>query len=396
MVEAPRRIAPDKRDESETQVADSVGSSKKSKMSDGDDGTEISQVKATSKKDPWDGYEDDTAIFNSQVAATVNGAPILNGDILDRWGRELKKVRESMVKVCSDPKLQEPGQPLPTPRDFEQMRHAIIQRNIASHIHKKLLVERLKGSLKQEQMKQMQAHVDQAFEKEIDRLKKELEVSNRTELELELNKTGTTLQNIKDNFALEKLSTEYIVAKSDKPDPIERPDLIAYYQSNTDKFRFEAEVKWQQIQVTISDELDAKEARAKLEKAIAELRRGVPFEKVAKKYSDGLSAKEGGLRDWMEAGNLADEKLELKLFEMPINEISEIHEGASSLSVVKVIDRHTAGRKPFQEVQDEIRQTLTEQQWQNRPKKLLKELYSQAEIDTHYSYQAPQFAPDGT
>ena len=61
------------------------------------------------------------------------------------------------------------------------------------------------------------------------------------------------------------------------------------------------------------------------------------------------------------------------------------------MSVVRVLDRKEAGRQPFEEVQDEIRNLLTEEQNKNRPKKLLKELFTQAVIETQYSL--PQFVP---
>jgi parvulin-like peptidyl-prolyl isomerase len=388
MVQAPRRVDRLQSDETEAKYADNSDENSNAKEVDGSD---ITLVRSTLETNPWKNWNDDTTIFNSQVAATVNGAPILNGDVLDRYAGYLISVRDQMQELAKDPKKLQPGQPLPTPESFVKFRQMLIQRDIATHIQKKLLVERMKGSLKPDQMKQMNSHIDQLFEKETERLKKDLNVTNKTELELELNKKGTTLQNVKDNFALERLSVEFLVAKSEKPDPIERPDLVAYYQSNTDKFSVEAKVKWQQLQVSITPETNKSAARAKLDQALAELNHGVSFDKVAKKYSDGPTAKEGGAWDWMEAGNLADEKLEKKLFTMSLNQLSETHEGRDALSVVRVIDRKEAGRQPFKEVQEEIRSIMTEEQNKNRPKKLLKELFTQAVIETQYSL--PQFVP---
>ena len=389
MVQAPRRVDRLQSDETETKYADNSDTETIAKE---DDGSDLTQVRAVIGENPWLKWEDDTTIFNSQVAATVNGAPILNGDVLDRYAGYLISVRDQMQAIAKEPKKLPPGQAAPTPESFVKFRQMLIQRDIATHIQKKLLVERMKGSLKPDQMKQMNGHIDQLFEKEIEKLKRDLNVTNKTELELELNKKGTTLQNVKDNFALERLSIEFLVAKSEKPDPIERPDLIAYYQANPDKFQVEAKVKWQQIQVAITPDVNKAAARKKLDLAIAELDRGVSFDKVAKKYSDGLTAKEGGMWDWMERGNLADDKLEQKLFSMPLNQLSEVHEGREALCVVRVIDRKEAGRQPFKEVQEEIRGILTEEQNRNRPKTLLKELFTQAVIETQYSL--PQFVQE--
>lgn len=385
MVEAPRRVDAVETDDAEYADSDVSVPEKE------DEGSDLTLVRAAiAQKNPWDDWEDDTKIFNSKVAATVNGAPILNGDVLDRYAGFLISVREQMQAAAKDPK---PGQPVPTPDSYVKYRQMLIQKDIAAHIQQKLLVERMRATLKPDQMKQMNAHIDQLFEKDqLPKLKKDLNVTNKTELELELNKKGTTLQNVKDNFALERLSIEFLVAKSDKPDPIERPDLLAYYNDHPDQFKIEPKVKWQQIQVNVTPKLSRSAAREKLDQAIDELNQGVPFETVAKKYSDGLTAKEGGMRDWMEEGNLADTKLEQKLFTMPVRQLSEIHEGKDSYCVVRVIDRVNAGRKSFAEVQEEIREILVAEQNKNRPKRLLKELFTQAVIETAYSL--PQFVPD--
>ena len=395
MVAAPQRMKPRENDDDTPKMADNRKSAAKAKMKE-DDGSDIEQVSvALGKKNPWDDWEDDTTIFNSQVAAIVNGAPILNGDVLDIYAKFLVSLRERLQKAWSDPKLLEPGMPEPTPEGYEQFRYKLIQNGIAGHIQKKLLVERLKSGLKPEQLKMMNGHIDEQFEKEIQKLKREMKVSNKTELEIELNKQGTTLQNVKDNFALDRLSNECIAIKSEKPEPIDRPDLIAYYQSHPEKFTYVAKVKWQQIQVSFdanSSSANKAVARKKLEKAISELNRGVSFETVAKTYSDGLTAKEGGQWDWMEAGNLADTKLEKKLFSMPVNQLSDIHEGPTAFSVVRVTEREPAGRQPFQEVQVEIKQILEAEQNRNRVKKLFRELFSKAEIETQYSL--PSFVPE--
>ena len=400
MVGAPRRVDPADPDEAESKYADSGDAIDESTKHEGgkieqvgstgapkeDDGSDPKKIRAALTKNPWDDWKDDTTIFNSQVAATVNGAPILNGDVLDRYAGYLISIREAMQKAASDPKNR--GQ-IPTPADYERFRTDAIQKEIPGYIHKKVLVERLKSGLKAEQVKAMEGHLDELFQKEVTKLKQDLKVSTKTELELALNKKGTTLQNVKDNFALERLAGECIALKSEKPKPIQRPDLVAYYQSHEDLFQVNAKVKWQQIQVSVNPSLNKKAAIKKLEQAIAELDKNVPFETVARKYSDGPTAKEGGLWDWMEADNLADTKLEKKLFTMPTNELSEIHESPESVCVVRVTDRQEAGRKPFKEVQDEIRSIIEAEQNQNRSKKFIRDLFNSAVIETQY--ELPKF-----
>jgi parvulin-like peptidyl-prolyl isomerase len=267
-----------------------------------------------------------------------------------------------------------------------------IQRNIVNTIILKLVVERLKGSYKPDQVKQMQDHVENEFEKKIIVLKKEFGVTNKTELELALNKIGTTLQNVKDNFILETLAKEYVGAKSERPGPIERPDLVAYYQSHPDEFKTSAKVKWQEIKIADSRDGKPVSAKKRTEQAMAELRRNASFEEVAKKYTGGPVT--GIADDWMEPGSLSDEKLEEKLFGMPLEE-PQIYtrSGKSSAgdqySIIQVSERVDAGRRPFEEVQDEIRDKIRQEQMANKPNKFLEEIYSTALIET--KYELPPF-----
>ncbi len=387
MVQAPRRVQP--QPGAETQIAEAPPGSKPA-----DDDKQIKPVSGENGEslsaDPWADWRDDSAIYNSRVAATVNGAPILNGDILDKYSVVIVKVREQMQDLWDHPEKLQKGQSRPTPKDFEQFREMLVQRDLAGHVQRRLLVERMKSSLKPDQIKAMDAHIDQLFDREIDKLKRELKVSTRTELELELNKKGTTLQNVKDNFATERLAMEYIVLKSEKPEPIDRLDLVAYYKEHLDEYAIPAKVKWEQIQVSFGPERSKSDAKKRIEAALRELDSGVPFDQVARKYSDGSTAKEGGQRDWMEAGNLADTKLEKKLFELPVGQLSPLHEGSSGWHVVRVVERQQAGRVPFGQVQDEIRKKIEDNQNKNRPKKLFEQLFSEAIIESRYDLPQQQ------
>jgi parvulin-like peptidyl-prolyl isomerase len=389
MTAAPQRVQRIEPNDDDTMLAENDGPADDAREVDGSD---IVQIKRElDKKNPWDDWKDDTAIFNSQVAATVNGVPILNGDVLDSFTVLLQGERERMRKWHTDPSVRHPGEQPPTPETYERLRYLIISRNINQFIQNKLLVEYLKAGLKPDQIKLMDGHVDEQFAFEIEKLKRDLKVTNKTELELALNKKGTTLQNVKDNFALQRLAQECIGIKSEKPKPIERPDLVKYYQDHPDLYVTPDQVKWQQIQVSFQSptatQADKQAAHKKIEEAIAELKKGTRFESVARKYSDGPTAKDGGTWDWLEKGSLADTKLEKKLFSMPVGKLSEIHEGPTSYSVVRVTERKHAGRKPFLEVQDDVRATMEKEQNQRRYVKFMKNLYARAVIESSYDIQ---------
>lgn len=364
--EAPHRVTGLAQNEDETQVAE-VETPKKS------------QVIATSGKDPWADWEDDSAIFNSKIAATVNGFPILNGDVLDRYSGYLIAMRESMKEKRVPPS------------EYEKVREMFVQRDLPSHIQRRLLVETMKASLKPEQIKMLNEHLDTIFEKEVEKLKRELKVSTRTELELELNKKGTTLQNVRDSFATERMAMEYVAMKMEKADHIDRMDLLAYYQAHLDDYAVAANVTWEQIQVSVTPSTSKAKARERIEEAQEELAKGTPFEVVARKYSDGPTSKAGGLREEMEVGSLKDTKLEKMLFDMPVGKLSSVYEAPEEFQLVRVKSRSPAGRKQFGDVQEQIREKMEMEQNKKRPEKLFKKLFSEAIIET--KYDLPNMAP---
>lgn len=368
--DVPRRVAA----EGVTHIADAKGSDE-----EGDDGVTPVSGKKKLKLDRWEDWEDDTAIFNSSVAATVNGAPILNGDVLDRYSSFLISMREDMRKKKVPPS------------EYERQREALIMRDLAGHVQRRLLVESMRSSLKADQVKALNSHLDSLFEKEVDKLKGELKVSTRTELELELNKKGTTLQNVKDSFTTERMAMEYVAIKMDKPEHIDRGDLLEYYQSHIKDYEFPEKIEWEHVQISFTDDESKSKARDRMKQALQELADGASFAAVARKYSDGSNAKEGGLWEPMAPGALADTKMEEMLFQLPVGKLSSIYEGPTAWHLVRVISHKEAGRIPFGDKQDEIRQKLESDMNKKRPEKLFKKLFAEAVIESRFDM--PQLQP---
>jgi parvulin-like peptidyl-prolyl isomerase len=311
--------------------------------------------------------DDDTQVFNAKVIAKVNGAPIFAGDVLDRYGDYLKTAREKLP-----------------PEEYKKLREAIIQRDLRGNIERRLLVERMRSSLKPDQAKQFESHIDKLFETEVAKLKGELKAYTRTELELALEERDSSLSAVREAFATNRMAMEYLASKIERPPAPTRPDLVAYYQEHLDDYALPARVKWQQIQVSWDGRTSKKSAREKIAKAQKELQGGTPFETVAKNLSDGPTSSDGGVWDWTGHGSLAESKLETLLFEQPVGKISDIWEGQSSFQIVKVVDRQNESRKPFADVQDEIAEAIANERQKNLPQQFVKKLFDEAVIETSY------------
>ena len=324
----------------------------------------------------WADWKDDTVAFNAEAAAVVNGVPILNVEVLQRYGGVLASARES---------LQKSGH---SPAEYTKFRESLIQRDVADHVQRRLLIEWLNSSVPPEQFGAAKAHIDLRFDREIEKLNQELKTVTREELEVALKQRGTTLQQVKDNFSAEQLAQQAVMHHVGKAKPIERAELAAYYETHATEFANLTKVKWEQIQISFDEKRPLDEARRLMNAAMAELNGETPFADVAKMYSDGPTAKSGGQRDWMTSGNLVDTKLEAALFEMPIGELSPIHEGPSDLHIVRVIERQPESTTSFDDVQDTIRTTLEQARRTQQFKELIDELFSKAKIETKYDVRS--------
>ncbi len=336
-------------------------------VSEGSDTGE--EVKLVSSSEDAELPSDDE-VFNATVVARVNGAPVFAGEVLEQWGEVLQKERQRLP-----------------PEQYPKLREYLIRQSLKHHIEKHLIVERTKGEIKPEQLKQMKEFLEKKFEEDrVEELKKVMKVNNRTELEREFKSRGTSLKNAKDQYVLEGMAGGYLQSKAKKPELINRRDVVNYYREHEDDYKFPAKARWQQIQISFLENQGRRGAEQKFREAIEALDAGATFEAVVEKYSDGPTAKEKGMRDWIQEGSLADAKLDELLFTMPVDQEFHVHEGPDSWQIVRVLERTPAGIKPFEDVWEEIQAKLQRESAPSNIPELIEQLYEGAVIETEYDY----------
>jgi hypothetical protein len=130
-----------------------------------------------------------------------------------------------------------------------------------------------------------------------------------------------------------------------------------------------------------------KQARRLIDEAAAQLGKGVPFETVAKKLSEGPQADRGGWQRPVNPDNLADEKTALALRKLAEGETSGVIETDDSFRIVRLVSRTPAGPHSFDEVAQSIREVLQSE----FKKRALKAVYAQSSIESPYIPDVPAF-----
>jgi parvulin-like peptidyl-prolyl isomerase len=112
---------------------------------------------------------------------------------------------------------------------------------------------------------------------------------------------------------------------------------------------------------------------------------GPAFAEVAKAKSDGVTASQGGIFDWTTKGALSCAAIDEALFTLQVGQMSPILDSGPAYHIVRVLERREAGRKPFTDVQAEIRDSLKEQRMRAELEVYLTNLRQKARVWTVFT-----------
>ena len=293
----------------------------------------------------------------------VDNRKISVNDILEPLGPELEKLAgsESPSSYYKD------AANLVRPQIIEQVAQHLIWRRAQEHV-----------------TDEMKPVIDKAVAKmEKDRINREFG-GRETLYEKHLTEHKMTRDEVKEKLRRTILIDSYLRDRLlPQVPPPRRQELMEYYQRHQNEFSQAERREMLLIDIPAAAFLEPgrwatkaaheaanKEARARIEEAAAALKRGEKFEEVARKYSEGLHASEGGTWGMItrpEPGKAALqghwEVPSRKLFEMAPGQTSEIIEAAKSYFIVKVGKYEPGTVASFQEAQPEISAKLRQERF---------------------------------
>jgi peptidyl-prolyl cis-trans isomerase SurA len=230
---------------------------------------------------------------------------------------------------------------------LEEMRRNMLNRLIDERLASQE-ISRLKISVSEE-----------AVDREIARILKENRLTQET-LEAELRKEERTItdlrQQIKVGLEQRKLVSREVQSKTVITDEI----VEAYYQSNMKDFQVKERWRIQDIYLPYYPD-DTPEERARLrdlaQEILKRVRAGVDFGLLAKNYSQGPGAEEGGDMGYFAPGEL-EPVLEAAVENLKAGEVSPDIETTIGIHIIKVTEVDRAPPKALDEVRENIRNLL--------------------------------------
>ena len=164
-------------------------------------------------------------------------------------------------------------------------------------------------------------------------------------------------------------------------------EIRRWYDGHGDDYATAERVKVRDIFFALDDATDdaaVDHVRAKATEVRALAAGGRDFGSLAKQFSEGPGAEKGGELGTFARGDM-DAELEKAAFALEPGKVSEPIRTASGFHVIRVDERIAAGRRPLEEVKDEIRESLyneaLEQRFQNWLSRELRERHHVEVLD---------------
>ena len=220
-------------------------------------------------------------------------------------------------------------------------------------------------------------------EKEIDNaiedVKKQNSISQQ-ELLSTLARSGLTFKEYREQLKDQIRQVKFTNKEFRSNVKISHEDVETYYRQNQDKFSGPLMHKLRIISLLATDQGRGTDTEEKAKQVLSMIRRGEDFAKLAKEYSHGPDAQEGGDLGYVKAGEM-DKAIEKVAAGLKIGEISDIIKTSTGFHIIQVIDRKKREPQPLAAVEGEIRNIIFQKIIDERYKIWLEEIMKKAYIE---------------
>ncbi len=163
-------------------------------------------------------------------------------------------------------------------------------------------------------------------------------------------------------------------------DPKEAKD---FYEANPASFQVPEQVRARHILVRLPDgatEAQKKEAKQAIDKAAERIKKGEPFEEVAKQVSQDTTASSGGDLGFFSKGQMVPE-FENAAFSLDKGKVSGVVETKFGYHLIKAEDKRPPGTLSFEEVSPKLDEFLKRRKGEEALNAYVEELRSKAKIE---------------
>jgi peptidyl-prolyl cis-trans isomerase SurA len=238
--------------------------------------------------------------------------------------------------------------------------------------------------------------------KRLDEMRKQMGLESLEDLEKAAQQQGISFEDFKQNLRNNIVTQAVISREVGSKIQITAQETKQFYEQHKDQFNVPEQVRLSEILISTqagkeqaqdAEQIAAAEAKAK--QVLAEIQNGVAFEDVAKKYSDGPSAAQGGDLGYFKRGSMARE-LEDRTFAMKPGEVTDVIRTKQGFVVLKVTEHNEGGVRPLKEIEQQVQEAIYFRKLQPALRDYMTKLREQAFIDIKPGFVDSGASPNQT
>jgi len=223
---------------------------------------------------------------------------------------------------------------------------------------------------------------DTELVKRLDEMRKEMKLETMEDLEKAAEAQGASYEEFKQNMRNQIITQRVIGQEVGQKLAMNKDDVKKFYEAHKAEMEQPEQVRLSEILIApklptglngadgkpvppTAEETEAAlaVAKAKAEDVLAQIQKGAKFSDLAKKYSDGPSAKDGGDLSYFKRGTLSPE-LEAKVFALKAGEVTEVIRTKQGYVILQAVEHQMAGVPTMKEVEPRIQDALYMQKLQ--------------------------------
>jgi peptidyl-prolyl cis-trans isomerase SurA len=236
-------------------------------------------------------------------------------------------------------------------------------------------------SLIVQRAKDMNVNVESDVNKRLDEVRQQNGLATLEDLQKGVEASGLSWEDYKTTIRNGLLRKEVVRREVGSHLDITREEVKQYYDAHPQEFTLPERVVLSEISLSTDgktpEEMTA--VRNKVEGLRTSVLNGDDFNQVARLYSQGSTAKDGGSLGTFKKGELAPQ-LEQTVFQMSKGQITDVIQTRTDFEILKVDDHLQAGLQPFEKVEPDIHGVILAQKMQPRIRDYLAELREQSNI----------------
>jgi len=298
-----------------------------------------------------------TAEVIDMVVASVDQEAILYSEIL----------------MAIQPELQRIQQESPSQEAYNDTVEKLVEDSLDEAIESKILYrEALKFSVQVP---------DDKVEEQIEQIRKTFD-TNEAFIKA-LTESGETLSDFRERTRKRIMAQSVEVSKMNTLEEeivVDEAALAQYYEDHKEDYTKPARVRVRQIMIPVRrDPQKRARAHARLEMLRQELQAGASFSDLARAYSKGPAAEDGGLIGWVSKGDLVP-VLENALFALNQGEVSDVVDSQFGVHLLLAEKKEEAGIAPLDEMRPAIEGILRSQAALEKYELWLKDLRQRSRV----------------